>query len=100
MTTLAHQLGLSPDLEFYDVYSLADPALLSLIPRPVLALLVIFPLTPAWNASRIAEDRDKPEYTGTGEDEGGIIWFKQTHVSSLLAQISTSIPTVLLQPSI
>jgi ubiquitin carboxyl-terminal hydrolase L3 len=48
MTPLAHSMGLSKDLEFYDVYSLSDPELLAHIPRPVFALLVILPLTPAY----------------------------------------------------
>jgi ubiquitin carboxyl-terminal hydrolase L3 len=77
MNALAPKLGLSPDLQFYDVYSLTDPDLLSLIPRPVLALLVIIPLTPAWHANREAEDASKGEYTGKGEQEP-VIWFKQT----------------------
>ncbi|PGH05436.1 ubiquitin carboxyl-terminal hydrolase L3 [Blastomyces parvus] len=75
---LSAKLGLSPDLEWYDVYSLTEPSLLSLIPRPVLALLVIMPLTPAWNANRVAEDKDKPlVYPGKGSQEP-VLWFQQT----------------------
>ena len=75
---LSKKLGLSPDLEWYDVYSLTEPSLLSLIPRPVLALLVIIPMTPAWNVDRLAEDADKPPmYQGKGPNEP-VIWFKQT----------------------
>jgi ubiquitin carboxyl-terminal hydrolase L3 len=77
MTPLAHKLGISARLVFHDIYSLTDPDLLSLIPRPCLALLVIIPFTPAWHASRIAEDKDKSEYTGKGDTEP-VIWFKQT----------------------
>ncbi|KAF8861582.1 ubiquitin carboxyl-terminal hydrolase-like protein isozyme L3 [Acephala macrosclerotiorum] len=77
MTPLAHKLGLSKDLEFYDVYSLSDPTLLSMIPRPVLALLVIIPLTPSWHANRVEEDKDKGDYEGKGGKEP-VIWFKQT----------------------
>ncbi|KAL5348876.1 hypothetical protein ACLOAV_006301 [Pseudogymnoascus australis] len=77
MNTLAYKLGLSPDLEFHDIYSLTDPDLLSLIPRPVLALLVIIPITPAWHADRTAEDANKPSYTGSGPEEP-VVWFKQT----------------------
>ena len=77
MTPLAHTLGLSPALQFHDVYSLTDPTSLSLIPRPAHALLVIFPLTPAWKASRIAEDSPKSTYTGKGPGEP-VVWFKQT----------------------
>lgn len=77
MNQLAAKLGLSPELEFYDVYSLDEPELLAHIPRPVLALLVIIPLTPAWDQNRQAEDADKEFYTGFGPDEP-VIWFKQT----------------------
>ncbi|KAL8821177.1 MAG: hypothetical protein Q9223_000739 [Gallowayella weberi] len=77
MNQLATKLGLSSDLQFYDVYSLDVPELLAHIPRPALALLVIIPLTPAWDRSRKAEDADKKPYTGFGPNEP-VIWFKQT----------------------
>jgi ubiquitin carboxyl-terminal hydrolase L3 len=76
MNQLAAKLGLSSELQFYDVYSL-DEEQLAHIPRPALALLVIIPLTPAWDRSRKAEDADKEPYTGSGPDEP-VIWFKQT----------------------
>jgi ubiquitin carboxyl-terminal hydrolase L3 len=74
---LAYSLGLDKRLAFHDVYSLTDPDLLAFIPRPVLALLVIIPLTPTWDEARKNEDRDKTEYEGKGEDEP-TIWFQQT----------------------
>lgn len=77
MNQLAATLGLSSELVFYDVYSLDDPELLAHVPRPALALLVIIPLTPAWDQDRKAEDADKGPYTGSGPDEP-VIWFKQT----------------------
>jgi len=77
MNQLAIKLGLSSELEFYDVYSLDEPELLAHIPRPALALLVIIPLTPAWDRSRKAEDADVQPYSGSGPDEP-VIWFKQT----------------------
>lgn len=42
-TNLVHDLGVSPNLGFYDVYSLDEPSLLSHIPRPVYALIFIAP---------------------------------------------------------
>ncbi|CZT41810.1 related to ubiquitin carboxyl-terminal hydrolase [Rhynchosporium secalis] len=76
MNALSARLGLSPTLQFYDVYSL-DPSANDYLP-PVHALLVILPLTPAWDASRSAEDAPLPEeYTGSGPSEP-VIWFKQT----------------------
>jgi len=77
MNQLASQLGLSPSLAFHDVYSLDDPTLLSLIPRPVYALLVIIPMTDNWNKLRIAEDGPKEAYSGSGKEEP-VVWFKQT----------------------
>lgn len=77
MNQLATKLGLSSDLQFYDVYSLDDPEHLTHIPRPALALLAIIPLTPAWDRSREAEDAHKEPYTGSGPSEP-VIWFKQT----------------------
>jgi len=77
MYRLATTLGLSPDIQFYDVYSLDDPEQLAHIPRPALALLVIIPPTPAWDRDRKVEDADKEFYTGSGPDEP-VIWFQQT----------------------
>jgi ubiquitin carboxyl-terminal hydrolase L3 len=77
MNQLATTLGLSSELQFYDVYSLDELELLSHIPRPVLALLVVIPLTSAWDRSRKAEDANKELYTGYGPEEP-VIWFKQT----------------------
>jgi ubiquitin carboxyl-terminal hydrolase L3 len=77
MNHLAYALGLSKSLAWHDIYSLADPELLAFIPRPAFALLVIIPLTPTWHEERIAEDKDKVEYDGAGEEEP-TIWFKQT----------------------
>jgi ubiquitin carboxyl-terminal hydrolase L3 len=77
MNALAPKLGLSPRLRFHDVYSLTEPSLLAMIPRPCLALLVIIPRTPAWYAERKAEDESKADYTGFGADEP-VVWFKQT----------------------
>lgn len=77
MNPLKKRLGLSDDLQFYDVYSLDEPTLLAHIPRPAYALLVIIPLTKVWDEERKNEDAAKEDYAGFGEDEP-VIWFKQT----------------------
>ncbi|KAL2133080.1 hypothetical protein VTI74DRAFT_2948 [Chaetomium olivicolor] len=77
MTTLLHNLGLSPALAIHDVYSLTDPALLSFIPRPALALLLVFPVSAAYESHRLAEDSLQEEYKGKGEGEP-VVWYKQT----------------------
>ncbi|KAF2849222.1 ubiquitin carboxyl-terminal hydrolase-like protein isozyme L3, partial [Plenodomus tracheiphilus IPT5] len=78
MNSLAQDLGLDMNAySFHDIYSLTDPDLLAFIPRPVIALLVIIPLTPTWHSARTTEDKDLPEYPGKGPQEP-VIWFKQT----------------------
>ncbi|CAD0111477.1 unnamed protein product [Aureobasidium uvarum] len=77
MNELAEKLGLSSSLQFFDIYCLDGPEHFAHIPRPALALLVIIPLTDAWDRNRKAEDRDKETYRGCGPEEA-VIWFKQT----------------------
>lgn len=77
MTSLVHKLGLSPSLAFHDVYSIDDPDLLSFVPRPAHALLLIFPVTKGYEASRAEEDTPLQEYSASGPDEP-VLWYKQT----------------------
>lgn len=77
MTSLIHQLGLPPTLSFHDVYSLTDPSLLSFLPRPAHALLLVFPVTSTYETFRRTEDAPLPVYTGSGPAEP-VVWFKQT----------------------
>ncbi|GAB0497890.1 hypothetical protein MMPV_009227 [Pyropia vietnamensis] len=46
LTALAHKLGIPPSLAFTDIISLDDWAL-DMLPRPVVAVLLLYPLTPA-----------------------------------------------------
>ncbi|KAG5983168.1 hypothetical protein E4U55_000602 [Claviceps digitariae] len=77
MTTLIHKLGVSPALALHDVYSLTDPDMLSFIPRPALALLLVFPVSAVYESHRMAEDNTVDEYKGAGEQEP-VIWWRQT----------------------
>lgn len=77
MTSLIHKLGLSKSFSFHDVYSLDDPSLLAFVPRPVLGLLLVFPVSKEYESSRLLEDKPLPEYEGSGPDEE-VLWFKQT----------------------
>lgn len=77
LTSLLHTLGLSPELALHDVYSLTERELLSFIPRPALALLLVFPVTAAYESHRLAEDAARPEYDGRGDAEP-VVWFPQT----------------------
>jgi len=77
MTTLLRTLGLSPALQMHDIYSLTDSDLLSFIPRPALALLLVFPVSAAYESHRLAEDALLPSYSGKGASEP-VVWFRQT----------------------
>ncbi|KAL9094963.1 MAG: hypothetical protein Q9165_002913 [Trypethelium subeluteriae] len=76
-TDLAHELGVSRNLHFQDVLSIDDPDLLALIPRPVLALILIFPTSESYEALKAQEDASVAQYKGYGDNED-VIWFKQT----------------------
>lgn len=77
MTGLVHALGLSKNVSFHDVFSIDEPELLSFVPRPAHALLLVFPVTETHKAFRREEDADRSEYTGSGEGEE-VVWYKQT----------------------
>ncbi|KAK1593898.1 ubiquitin carboxyl-terminal hydrolase, family 1 [Colletotrichum navitas] len=77
MTSLLHKLGLSPALSVHDVYSLTDPDMLSFVPRPALAVLLVFPVSAAYESHRLAEDSLLEEYKGKGPNEP-VVWFRQT----------------------
>ena len=77
MSDLLHKLGLSQELAVHDVYSLHDAEMLAFVPRPALALLLVFPVSAAYESFRLAEDATLPEYKGCGEDQP-VIWFRQT----------------------
>ncbi|KAH8164589.1 hypothetical protein CIB48_g3664 [Xylaria polymorpha] len=69
MTSLLRKLGLSSALQVHDVYSITEPELLAFIPRPALALLLVFPVSASYESSRLAEDAGVDEYAGKGEGE-------------------------------
>ncbi|KHN97772.1 ubiquitin hydrolase L3 [Metarhizium album ARSEF 1941] len=81
-TSLVHDLGVSPALGFYDVYSLDEPSLLSHIPRPVYALIFIAP-SEMQTAVRRQDGLPKSvangglTYDQSGPDEP-VVWFLQT----------------------
>ncbi|OAA62585.1 ubiquitin hydrolase l3 [Niveomyces insectorum RCEF 264] len=77
MTKLLHTLGVAQALAVHDVFSLTEPELLAFVPRPAMALLLVFPVSAAYDAHRRAEDADRPVYAGQGSDEP-VLWFRQT----------------------
>ncbi|KAA8649954.1 hypothetical protein EYZ11_000997 [Aspergillus tanneri] len=77
MSHLIHQLGLPPSIGFTDVYSIDEPDLLAFVPRPSYALLLVFPVSSTYEASRVSEDTHRSEYASSGASEP-VMWFKQT----------------------
>lgn len=77
MSHLIHQLGLPATLGFSDVFSIDEPDLLAFVPRPSHGLLLVFPVSRTYEASRIEEDSSLSEYNGSGPSEP-VTWFKQT----------------------
>ncbi|KAJ8404620.1 hypothetical protein AAFF_G00334830 [Aldrovandia affinis] len=49
------QLGLEPSWQFGDVYGM-DPELLGMVPRPVCAVLLLFPVTDKYESFRMEEE--------------------------------------------
>ncbi|OLL25750.1 Ubiquitin carboxyl-terminal hydrolase isozyme L3 [Neolecta irregularis DAH-3] len=71
LTRFSRILGLEKNLAFHDVYSLD---LLDLIPRPAKALLLVFPLSQAYQHS-IPDDDAR---FGASPDSKHVCWIKQT----------------------
>lgn len=76
MTKLAHKLGLSSQLEFQDVWSVTDEDLLFMIPRPVHAILFLFPMSENVAVAQKEDDDAMEVYQGSGPDEP-VLWFPQ-----------------------
>ncbi|KAF1942998.1 cysteine proteinase [Clathrospora elynae] len=77
MSSLVHNLGLSTEVVFHDVFSIDDPDLLGFVPRPAHALILVFPVNKTYETFRVQEDKNKAEYEGHGPDEE-VVWYKQT----------------------
>ncbi|KAG8856217.1 ubiquitinyl hydrolase 1 [Tulasnella sp. 330] len=74
-TELIDRLGI--DLAFADIYSLDEPDLLAMVPRPALGLVLVFPTPSQYEQIKAAEEAKSAEYAGHGEEED-VVWFKQT----------------------
>ena len=77
MTGLLHRLGVAPTLAVHDVFSLTEFDMLAFVPRPAMALLLVFPISETYEKHRIAEDADRELYLGKGPQEP-VLWFRQT----------------------
>lgn len=75
MTKFVNSLGMKPTWQFGDVYGL-DPDLLSMVPRPVCAVLLLFPITETSETFKQQEEdklKDKPQ-----EVSPDVYFIKQT----------------------
>ncbi|CAK7267957.1 ubiquitinyl hydrolase 1 [Sporothrix epigloea] len=77
MTSLLHRLGVDPAVAVHDVFSLTEPDMLAFVPRPAMGLLLVFPMSDAYEQHRLAEDADRDLYLGKGSSEP-VMWFRQT----------------------
>lgn len=75
LSHLCKNLGVAPTVAFYDVLSTSED-LLSCIPRPVHALILLCD-RPIYYAARAAVEPTIPDYQGCGPDEP-VRWMKQT----------------------
>lgn len=100
--TVTHSLG-ATNLEWHDVISLDEPDLLALIPRPILAIAVIFSMTGHLEAAmRESEALRSQETIIDGADD--LIWFKQTihnacGTYAILHAVSNGLSRDLVDPS-
>ncbi|EDU45000.1 ubiquitin carboxyl-terminal hydrolase isozyme L1 [Pyrenophora tritici-repentis Pt-1C-BFP] len=68
---------LPPTFSFHDVLSIDDPELLAFIPRPALALVLVFPTTTTYEKHKKDEEETMEDYAKSGLQEE-VIWYKQT----------------------
>ncbi len=73
-TEFSRKLGLSPLLAFCDIYSITEPDLLAVLPRPLNAVILLFPVTDAYEKYRKTEDEKQQAEKNDIKD---ILWFKQ-----------------------
>ncbi|KAI7536197.1 hypothetical protein KC331_g11610 [Hortaea werneckii] len=76
-TDLIHRLGVSPQLSLHDVYSIDDPDLLAMVPRPVHALIFISP-GDVYHRVRAKDPGSKELFHDDCGEGEKVMWFQQT----------------------
>ncbi|XP_004680150.1 PREDICTED: ubiquitin carboxyl-terminal hydrolase isozyme L3 isoform X2 [Condylura cristata] len=77
------QLGLHPNWQFVDVYGM-DPELLSMVPRPVCAVLLLFPITEKYEVFRTEEEE---KIKSQGQDVKSSVYFMKQTISNACGTI-------------
>ncbi|EHB16778.1 Ubiquitin carboxyl-terminal hydrolase isozyme L3 [Heterocephalus glaber] len=77
------QLGLHPNWQFVDVYGM-DPELLSVVPRPVCAVLLLFPITEKYEVFRTEEEE---KIKSQGQDVTSSVYFMKQTISNACGTI-------------
>uniref|UniRef100_A0A4W4EGD7 Ubiquitin carboxyl-terminal hydrolase n=2 Tax=Electrophorus electricus TaxID=8005 RepID=A0A4W4EGD7_ELEEL len=83
MNQFLRQLGLVPTWQFGDVYGL-DPELLSLVPRPVCAVLLLFPVTEKYESFRLEEES---KIKAQGRDVSSEVYFMRQTIGNACGTI-------------
>ncbi|ODV88210.1 hypothetical protein CANARDRAFT_5509 [[Candida] arabinofermentans NRRL YB-2248] len=71
----AKKLGLSPLISFFDIYSITDPDLISFLSRPISSIILLFPITEAYEKQKSIEESTRD--LEKDDNFQNIIWFKQ-----------------------
>lgn len=66
---------------FHDVFSIDETEMLAFIPRPVAALILVFPISAAYEQYRNEQDATAESYEPTGAADQAT-WYKQTIVNA------------------
>ena len=73
-TSWCSSLGMDTSkFAFHDIFG-TDPDLLAMVPQPVAAVLLLFPITPSMEQLRTTENASASSASSTSD----ILWFKQT----------------------
>lgn len=83
MNQFLRQLGLVPTWQFGDVYGL-DPELLSLVPKPVCAVLLLFPITEKYETFRQEEEA---EIKVKGQEVSSAVYFMKQSIGNACGTI-------------
>ncbi|EJS43075.1 yuh1p [Saccharomyces arboricola H-6] len=69
-TEFAHKLGLKKEWAYFDIYSLTETELLAFLPRPVKAIVLLFPMN---ESKQSLVNQHGPKAGGSN-----VLWFKQS----------------------